>query len=679
MKHIKEIDPNEIIGYIYQHEIVKKVSGKKEEYYYNIPAALDIETSSFWIDNTPQETVYLWQFGIGRYRVYGRNIEEYIDFIEYIAKYLEEDTRLVIYVHNLSYEFQHIRFYHNWKEVFARKTYHPIRALTDSNLEYRCSQILTNKSLEQVGKDLKNPIKKLNESFNYNEIRTSETPLTEDELKYSEVDIDIVIALIYECIENDGDISKIPMTSTGYVREDVRGRCFDNENYKSLMRRLWITPREYDFLKWAMAGGFTHANHFHARKVLKNVDSADLRSAYPGQMILQTYPMSEGTQLNREDRRNIQRIIEKYHVIMHIRLRNVKSRWRGDHIISRSRCLTCSNGVFDNGRVISADVCELICTEIDYAYFIEFYKIEQVEILDGYYYKPDKLPIEIRLSTIEYFRGKTLFKGVKGEEVHYTKSKNKLNSIYGMMVTDIVMDKVNYNGNWNSTTPPIKGAISQYNNGKNRFLFYPWGVYVTAYTRARIWGAILECGEDYVYSDTDSVKILNMEKHIEWFENENNEVIEATKELAKELNLPYEYITPKGQVMGTWDLDDGHYSKFKTLGAKRYIYTDRDTGKLHITLAGCNKKSGLEYIKSKNNPYAFFDNRMVIPDTHSGRLIHRYIDEPMQGTVIDRDGVERKYYTRSGVHLYPGEFTLKISSEYLSILSQREVDNEYQL
>ena len=48
----------------------------------------------------------------------------------------------------------------------------------------------------------------------------------DDTVKYCENDIRVLMSYIQEKIEQDGDISKIPLTNTGYVRRYAREACF---------------------------------------------------------------------------------------------------------------------------------------------------------------------------------------------------------------------------------------------------------------------------------------------------------------------------------------------------------------------------------------------------------------------------------------------------------------------
>lgn len=65
--------------------------------------------------------------------------------------------------------------------------------------------------------------KKSGEKFNYNKIRTPSTPLPDDDLEYIYNDVIGLCEAIYTEMKNDGDtLYTIPLTSTGYVRRDIK-------------------------------------------------------------------------------------------------------------------------------------------------------------------------------------------------------------------------------------------------------------------------------------------------------------------------------------------------------------------------------------------------------------------------------------------------------------------------
>ena len=80
-----------------------------------------------------------------------------------------------------------------------------------------------------------------------------------------------------------------------------------------------------------------------------------------------------------------------------------------------------------------------------------------------------------------------------------------LNGCYGMTVTDICRDEIIYieyfedqnKEAWDNETPDYEKMINKYNKDKKRFLYYPWGIFVTAWARFYLWKAILYLKEDY--------------------------------------------------------------------------------------------------------------------------------------------------------------------------------------
>ena len=173
------------------------VTTNKKIQYYNVPSAFDIEVSSFYqggISNPQNKRgiMYIWQFGLGNIVTYGRTWEQFKKFLRFlkVALDLSNEKRLVVYVHNLAYEFQFIRKMFSWTEVFMLEERKPVYALTDG-IEFRCSLKLSGgKSLANVGKDLVlYPVEKKVGDLDYDIIRTPLTPLSQKEMGYCENDI----------------------------------------------------------------------------------------------------------------------------------------------------------------------------------------------------------------------------------------------------------------------------------------------------------------------------------------------------------------------------------------------------------------------------------------------------------------------------------------------------------
>ena len=272
----------------YCKEILQRKNDKLS--YFNIPASFDIETSSIYDKKGVKfSNMYIWQFGIDGYVIYGRTWEEYDTLISRLTTLLgvNQSKRLVVYVHNLGYEFQFFRKRIKWEKdkkgndaVFSLKKRRPIYALAASGIEYRCSYFLSNVNLGYIGSEMlfKYPVPKMLGDLDYTLIRTKYTKLTEKELGYCFNDVRVVMSYIQEKIENEGGIVNIPLTNTGYVRKFTRDYCngsYETDEhlrrkrsceYHSIMNALKITSKgEYYALKQAFAGGFTHASPTKSR------------------------------------------------------------------------------------------------------------------------------------------------------------------------------------------------------------------------------------------------------------------------------------------------------------------------------------------------------------------------------------------------------------------------------
>ena len=115
--------------------------------------SFDIEVSSFYNENQEKQALmYCWQFAIGESVLIGRTIEQFVYLLDKLHRKTNssEEKTLIIYVHNLSYEFQFIRKYIDWSNVFALEQRKVLYATTTNGIEFRCSYLLTNVSLEKL-------------------------------------------------------------------------------------------------------------------------------------------------------------------------------------------------------------------------------------------------------------------------------------------------------------------------------------------------------------------------------------------------------------------------------------------------------------------------------------------------------------------------------------------------
>ena len=673
-------------GLISRIEFLEKISQtklptvvtNKRITYYNVPSAFDIEVSSFYQGGEKKSCMYIWQFGILNWVTYGRTWEEYISFMKVLSTILDlsENKRLIVYIHNFAYEFQFMRKRFKWDKLFFLEERKPVYGLV-GGVEYRCSLKLSSKSLAKVGQDLqKYKVNKKSGDLDYSLIRTPKTPLTDVELGYCEADIRVLLAYIQEKIETDGNISLIPLTNTGYVRNFCRKQCFRRYGkYRGLMSELTLTADEYRQLKRGFSGGFTHASAQYSGQKLKDVGSFDFTSSYPAVMLAEKFPMSRSKLIEHIDsEEELVKYLKTYCCLFDIELTNVTPKIHNDHPISYSKLIDVNRPVVDNGRIVSAESLTLTCTEQDYFVYLTFYNWDSMTIKRFRIYEKGYLPTPFVKSILELYKKKTTLKDVEGEEVNYMISKNMLNSAYGMAVTDIVRDEISYEDDkFSSTKPDMEEAIRKYNDGKRRFLFYPWGVWVTSYSRSNLFSGILACGDDYIYSDTDSIKILNPDRHWDYINKYNEQIQEKLLKAAKFHNIDPSEFSPlnkkgKPKPIGVWDYE-GSYDRFKTIGAKRYIIQRGDN--YYLTVAGVNKALARDYlVKVCDDPLDGLHDGLCVPAEYSGRLTLTYIDEPVSGEVRDYLGNIGEFSELSCIHMEPSSYELTLSDEYKAFLNK---------
>ena len=675
--------------------------------YFNVPMSFDIETSNFYENGEKRSVMWLWSLGIFGLTIQGRTWDDFIMCIEYLANELKlhEKKRIIIGVHNLAFEFSFMRKYFEWEKVFAIKPRTPVYALTTSGIEFRCTYIASGYSLEKVGEHLTTyKVEKLVGTLDYSKLRTPTTPRAPEDIAYMQNDVLVVMSYIMEEIERCGGIGYIPITKTGNVRKFVRDNCFyvpgepkkksiKRIKYRDIVKPLRLEVDEYRDLKAAFQGGFTHANAFFSSGVYdkiinEEVESRDIASSYPKEMIFNRYPMSKGELLTADDFKTDRELwgntLDCYCSIIVCKFYGLESKINFEHYLSSSRCRDKVDVIEDNGRVVSASELLTTITDVDFEIINCCYKWDRMGVIRVWRYKRDYLPIDFVKSILELYRRKTELKGIEGAEVEYMQAKEYINSCYGMAVTDSIgKPDITYDSDlqkWDDISfylpdNVISKNCEKYNNNPNRFLFFAWGCFVTAFARKSLWTAILHLKDDYIYSDTDSVKFRNPDQHTEFFDRYNMWVTDRLEQIIKARGLDVNALSPmnkKGEKkpIGIFE-NEGRYKRFKTLGAKRYMVEYPD-GTQSLTVSGLNKTVTMPYLQSMGDPFELFRVGMVVPAEYTGKLVHTYIDHDISGRVTDYLGITGIYHEESFVHLSPADYSPSISQEYTDFLTSIE-------
>lgn len=672
--------------------------GKHQTAYLSDFGTFDIETTTYQmsiIDNEPQYNafMYQWQFCIDDKVIMGRTWDEFLQLLTNLQKGLglSHAHYFVIYVHNLPFEFQFFRNFLRVTNVFAIERRKVVKCIVNDAFEFRCSYKLTNMSLDKFVGSTPGALykKKKNEDgtsdLDYKKIRTPSTSLTNEELAYCYNDVRGLREGIKYLLQSEKDtLASIPMTSTGYVRREFRAASNKNNRNHYKFKELALNPFQYALLKTATRGGNCHCNPTMSgaldnRNVFSNVSSFDMSSAYPAVMMQCKFPMSPF--IRRDNKKSIiDRIVaEGSHALLidcvfyNLQIKTLNT----VPYIPKAKCTKLFNQRIDNGRVISADVCGMVLTDIDWKIICSQYDFEPgVEVLNLYSAKYDYLPLELRQKILEQYTNKCTLKF--GDEYLYNKYKNKINADFGMMLTDICRREITYDPTTKDnpfTLEPwdIEGSMARYYNSRNSFLSYQWGVWVTAHCRNRLQKAIDKVGIDAIYCDTDSLKFIG--NHDNDFIELNNEILEEAKKC--QLLTSCDVTDPDGKVhhyqLGIWEKEKT-YETFKSLGAKKYAYTYKYDKKgnpdpnLHITVAGLSKSKGGEWL-TKHGGMKKFSVDTIIPAGNSGRTVSSYVDFNSPYILYFKG---EKIHTGSAIAIYETTYKFSITDEYAELLADLE-------
>lgn len=638
-----------------EFSLLPRPQGIRSAAYADCVCAFDIETTR--LSEIEQSIMYVWQFCIDYpdgcdIVIIGRTWREFRHMLYHLSKRLE-DLHLKIYIHNASYEFQFLSGIYKFMEheVFATE---PRSVLTFSMyglFDFFCSYKLFNMSLDAATKKYAPTYHKKTDTFDYEKRRYSDTELTKKELLYCVYDVWGLCKAVRGLMKlHDDNIYTIPRTATGFVRREIRIAMKPQFTY---LQNTIPDYHVYRLLRSAFRGGSTHANRYYAGEILNNVSSVDIASSYPAQQCEREFPITKFMPCE-NSRQFLNKMLSRGRALLiravfcDLKLRN---KYTSVPYIPLAKAIRIANYQNDNGRILKADLVEMVITDIDFLIIEKQYsfRLEIVELFKSHYGELPEPLIEINK---KYFTAKTALKGVPGDELYYFKAKNLLNSIYGMSVQQVVMPRVLFeNGEFvedmkHTEEELYKTAV------KTAYTLYQFGVWTTCHARNALQAGIDLCGDNLVYVDTDSCKFVGTVDF-----NEYNYSIEK---LAGERGAFADDRSGNRHYMGVYEAD-AKYKRFITLGAKKYAY-ENDRGELGITVAGVPKKQGAEELKRRGGLEAFRPG-FVFRD--SGKLESVYNDNEMKNVVIDG----RRLYITKNVVLRPTTYSLDVTADYGELLT----------
>lgn len=304
-----------------------------------------------------------------------------------------------------------------------------------------------------------------------------------------------------------------------------------------------LTPEEDKFMRMSYRGGFTYVNPKYAGKELGSGVSYDVNSLYPSVMAScsgELLPYGSPKWFFGMPRPTMEMPIWIAEVRCSFTLRE-----------GRIPCIQMKGNLSflpteyvrdSKGSVV------LVVTSVDWALINDQYDVHVDEWLGGYAFRASgTLFTQYVDKWVEVKNAAT----VTGNSGQRTIAKLMLNSLYGKFATQLEV---------RSRYPTLEDDVLRYRDLEptNRDgIYLPVGCFITAWARDKTIRTAQSCGDRFIYSDTDSVKVLGTE--------------------------PIEGMDVDPVRLGAWK-DEGHFTRFKALRAKTYIAEYPEEGiEVHVS------------------------------------------------------------------------------------------------
>lgn len=383
---------------------------------------------------------------------------------------------------------------------------------------------------------------------------------------------------------------------------------------------FWGNNKINDYCLPGYTGGFCYANPKHTGKVFKNVLHLDINSSYPNAMDKLLLPLTHQTSKKIES--------DRYLIFV-----------KGDFKLKEGSFPCIKHPTIMNDYVTHFKG-RILFTDIEWKRVNKNYNITKLKIIEVMNFpKCERI--------LSSFIQKNYAMKQNSTGFLREKAKLNLNSAYGKLAEhhDGQVYEAFINDKNMVAFKITDESLSLINTEKSRCVI--WAMFITAYAREKLYRCIDILGDDFLYTDTDSI-----------FTTLDEET------LKQQFKIIGEDIDDKN--LGAWAIE-GHSPLFKALRAKCYLKTDEDkegVNRLNYVVAGYN-----------GNDLVYGYNNAPIKDIPIDMLNKIFEDFKIGRKVFDK---ETSITTKYGIKMVKikTEFELKDKMNIFEYLEQVKVGDK---
>lgn len=362
---------------------------------------------------------------------------------------------------------------------------------------YDAAKIFPNQSVASLAVTFGLPLSKL--KIDYDEYREVGHEITPHEVAYIRADVEIVARALKQMFEQELTKSTIASDALHFYKTTIKG-------FRKIFPEL---DKDADNLvRSAYRGGFTYVNPKHKNKICGAGVSIDVNSLYPSVLRYELLPYGYGHYF-----------LGKYEddPLYPLYVQTIKCKFKIKHDKIPTIQIKNSLSFIPNEYLETSndEVVTLTLTNVDLKLFLEHYNTEELQYIEGMKFKGMRGNFD---TYVDHWTDIKIKAGKEGNKGLRAIAKLCLNSLYGKFGLSSRADR---------KVPVVdeEGKVTYHllPAPERKTIYIPIATWVTSYGRERIirtCQAIREWSEKnlgydaWVYSDTDSAKILVTEEQL---------------------------------------------------------------------------------------------------------------------------------------------------------------------